>query len=244
MARRKAQTSLGSLLALLLAIGMGGAVLALNSTLENGKIVRAVKYVDVYANTTISMQVIASELKVWLLLDNGTSLPDRVVRVRVDGNESVVVTNSLGFASLLLPPGPHNVSAAFEGADHLNPSEASLVVNVTNKTAASVGKTIVPIKLAKEAVLKVEVNYPQKIVRGNEFEITANVTNTGGRDAKNVVVEFYLPSGFHTKEKTHLCGVLRPAETCSFDIVVMPEKNAKPGNLHGRVVVRYEVKTG
>lgn len=170
----KAQISIQSLLAFLLVVGMSGAVLALNATLNSSQ---------------------GSEV-------GKLGIPE------ISGNST---QNSGNYEFSSLAP--------------------------SNSTG---NLTTTKIKLSREPLLDLLVDYPGKVVRGERFEVWIKVTNTGDREAKNVKVELLLPRGFEANITGFTCGTIAPGDSCGFTVGILPGQEARPGENYGRVVVKYE----
>lgn len=84
------------------------------------------------------------------------------------------------------------------------------------------------------------LDYPQKITRGETFSIKANITNVGSLVAKNVGIVLQLPEGFEFVSSSSDCDQLEINETCSSEIIVTSTISTTLGLNDLKIVVNYE----
>jgi uncharacterized repeat protein (TIGR01451 family) len=86
----------------------------------------------------------------------------------------------------------------------------------------------------------IELDYPQKITRGETFVVKVYVTNTGTITVKNVVVNLQLPEGFEFSAGSSNCDILEPTSSCISEITVMSTISSGLGPNDFKVVMNYE----
>jgi uncharacterized repeat protein (TIGR01451 family) len=86
----------------------------------------------------------------------------------------------------------------------------------------------------------VNMEYPQKITRGETFTVKIYVTNVGSATAKNVVVNLQLPKGFEFTSSSSNCDVLDATSSCISEISVASTVSANLGTNDLKVVINYE----
>lgn len=84
------------------------------------------------------------------------------------------------------------------------------------------------------------LDYPQKITRGDAFSIKANITNVGSLTAKNVEIVLQLPEGFEFVSSSSNCDQLDLNETCNSEIIVTSTASTNLGLNDLKIVVNYE----
>ena len=89
--------------------------------------------------------------------------------------------------------------------------------------------------------ISVKINNPEKITRGESFEITAEITNIGGK-AKSVAGKWVLPNGFEivSESETKDCGNMDSNTTCSLRISVSPSLFTELGKNEIKLKVSYK----
>ncbi len=90
--------------------------------------------------------------------------------------------------------------------------------------------------------LEIELDYPEKTVRGELITAKASVTNIDTLTARNVVLDWILPEGFETTsgDSKKLCGYLEPDNTCNSEISLKTDISTVLGVKNIKVVVNYE----
>ena len=86
------------------------------------------------------------------------------------------------------------------------------------------------------------ISSPEKSLRGEQFDISAIVSNTGNSDAMNVRLEWILPEGLETVsgEISASCGTINPDSECMSSLTVSVPMSADIGKSEIRVIVKYE----
>jgi uncharacterized repeat protein (TIGR01451 family) len=120
----------------------------------------------------------------------------------------------------------------------------TLVENSSN-TSVEINDSLIPVEdvPVETGYPKIEINidYPQKITRGEEVVLKAYATNIGSLKAKNVVVNWQLPYGFEIiSDSLENCGDLEPESNCISEIIVKSSLNTVLGINDAKVVVNYE----
>jgi hypothetical protein len=134
---------------------------SINSTITGGitdievsRTAEQTAVIEVFANTTISLQTLnTTSLKATLLLDNGSALQNHIIEFYI--NDSLAETNTTntdGTALLELPPGDYTLKAIFPGDDslYLNPSEAQLSVESPAEEPEQPSADILTVRTDKE----------------------------------------------------------------------------------------------
>ncbi len=57
-------------------------------------------------------------------------------------------------------------------------------------------------KVEDSANIDIEIQYPEKITRGDTITLTATITNTGNLEINSILVNWFLPSGFELISKS------------------------------------------
>jgi hypothetical protein len=84
------------------------------------------------------------------------------------------------------------------------------------------------------------LDYPQKITRGEAFSIKTNITNVGSLNAKNVGIVLQLAEGFEFVSSSSNCDQLDLNETCNSEIIVTSTISTTLGLNDLKIVVNYE----
>jgi len=95
----------------------------------------------------------------------------------------------------------------------------------------------------KSAVnFEIELNYPQRITRGEIILVKARAVNTGSSTAKNVVLDWKLPDGFSivSGNEREFCGSLDQNGICDSQISIETDASTVLGLNEIKVVVNYE----
>jgi hypothetical protein len=110
-------------------------------------------------------------------------------------------------------------------------------VNLTNQTEEDTNETG-----ETQPELSIGLTHETKITRGEVFEVTATVTNTGLGSAINVLLSWELPSEFSiiSGGETKSCGTLEPGSACVSAISVLSTKVSTLGPNEIKVVVSYD----
>ncbi len=115
--------------------------------------------------------------------------------------------------------------------------ELNTTLDVVPEELPSISEPSGPLQTVE---LDVNIEHPSKLTRGHGIVLKATVTNVGTLEAKNVVVNWQLPSGFESSSSSFSCGNLQPSETCVSEISVSTFLSAELGLNEVKVIVEYE----
>ncbi len=89
---------------------------------------------------------------------------------------------------------------------------------------------------------EIELDYPEKITRGEELTAKATVTNIDSLTARNVVLVWELPNDFEIVSgyEREFCGTLEPNDACEAEISLKTDISTALGLNEIKVVVNYE----
>jgi uncharacterized repeat protein (TIGR01451 family) len=90
--------------------------------------------------------------------------------------------------------------------------------------------------------LSVRITSPDKSLRGEQFDISAVVSNTGNSGASNVRMEWTLPEGMEiiSGQVSADCGTLAPDSECTSSLTLSAPLSAGIGKNEIKVIVKYE----
>jgi hypothetical protein len=88
--------------------------------------------------------------------------------------------------------------------------------------------------------LQVSVDVYGKITRGELIKIKATIYNPSSFDAKNVLVDWQLPTGFQVLSTEGECGTIATNSSCEITANVQSFVSAELGKNEIKVVVSYE----
>jgi hypothetical protein len=110
----------------------------------------------------------------------------------------------------------------------------STVYEQTNETQETSQKT--PVNF------EIELNYPQKITRGEIIAVKASAINTGSSTARNVVLDWKLPQDFTivSGNQSESCGDVEQNGSCDSQISLKTDVSTVLGLKEIKVVVSYE----
>jgi len=93
-----------------------------------------------------------------------------------------------------------------------------------------------------EPVLEARILSPGKITRGEQFDISGVVSNSGTGEARNVRLTWEIPSGFEvvSGETETLCEVLPPDSECMSSLTLSSFLSTNIGRSEFRILVNYE----
>ncbi|MCX6814803.1 MAG: NEW3 domain-containing protein [Candidatus Aenigmarchaeota archaeon] len=92
-----------------------------------------------------------------------------------------------------------------------------------------------------QPVLNVKISSPDKTLRGEQFDISAVVKNSGNSDAKNVILSWGFPSGFEmVSGDSEECGTISPGSECVRNVTVSSSLSTDIGKNQIKVIVKYE----
>ena len=120
-----------------------------------------------------------------------------------------------------------------------NETEAILPENQTTPSEVQENETIPEVL---QPVLAVRITSPDKTLRGEQFDVSAIVSNTGNSEAKNVRLDWIMPEWMEivSGEVSAACGAITPDSECMSSITVFMPMYADVGKSEIRVIVRYE----
>jgi hypothetical protein len=143
-----------------------------------------------------------------------------------------------------------------------NDSRDNLTVEILNETIQEINKSLggnesvivsnftvsEPVNETQEMPQKsavnfeIELNYPQRITRGEIVLVKARAVNTGSMTARNVVLDWKLPDGFSivSGNERELCGSLDQNGICDSQISIETDVSTVLGLNEIKVVVSYE----
>lgn len=121
-----------------------------------------------------------------------------------------------------------------------NSSDALISTIETNTTLAENSST--NSKAQIDNLVDATVEIPQKITRGESVEIKAVVRNIGADVAKNLTINWRLPSNFEpaSGSLTENCGDLTPNSSCTSTLLVKTSVSTSLGPNEIGIVVIYE----
>ncbi len=102
----------------------------------------------------------------------------------------------------------------------------------------SLEKPVIPI--IPEPKINVEIEAPERIVRGEDFKVKANIKNSGPSQIKILEVEWKLPESFKLISEKTDCQILEPESSCISEIFVSSSLSTELGPNQIKVVVNYE----
>lgn len=93
-----------------------------------------------------------------------------------------------------------------------------------------------------QPILSVRISSQDKILRGEQFDVSAIISNSGNSDAKNVRLEWIIPTGFEivSGQASADCGTIGPDSECASSLTLSTHMSAEIGKNKIRVVVKYE----
>ena len=99
-----------------------------------------------------------------------------------------------------------------------------------------------PLTEIPEPVLEARILSPDKITRGESFDISGVLKNSGNGEAKNVRLSWEIPSGFElvSGEIEKECGTLPPDSECTSNLTLSSSLSTETGRSELKVLVKYE----
>jgi len=141
---------------------------------------------------------------------------------------------------------PENETSAITTVETTIPMNETITVTtttITNTTIETTLKTTTTTGLnVTQPILNVELNLPEKVTRGEIFNISTTVTNDGTVDVKNVVLNWNIPEKFEivSGSSTKDCGTIPVGLFCSAELTIATSVDTKLGNNLIKTVVSYE----
>lgn len=169
-----------------------------------------------------------------ILEDNGTGniTAENISGVNITAimNESIIEDAQGGLTSTGNTTSNETVTS--EG----NASEIQIDANITipeaNATAIEPGYPVLEVRIAS----------PDSIARGETFDISAVVENSGNSEAKNVRIFWEIPSGFGivSGESQASCGTMQADSECMSSLTLSSTISTDIGKSEFKVKVKYE----
>ncbi|OGI11686.1 hypothetical protein A3K64_00090 [Candidatus Micrarchaeota archaeon RBG_16_36_9] len=141
----------------------------------------------------------------------------------VENSDSLVSTNNISIDNSTTILNDSNISQIIE---NISEQIENISLNNTNQIV--------------HAKLDTNLEYPQKITRGEIFTVKIYIANIGYAIAKNIVANLQLPEGFEFVSSSSDCDKLNPSESCISEIMIASYTSANLGNRDFKIVVNYE----
>jgi len=89
---------------------------------------------------------------------------------------------------------------------------------------------------------EIELDYSEKIIRGEIITVKASVINIDSSTARNIVLSWKIPDGFEivSDNENEFCGILEPNDVCMSEISLKTDISTVLGMNEIKVVVNYE----
>ncbi len=99
-----------------------------------------------------------------------------------------------------------------------------------------------PMAEVQEPVLEARIVSPDRITRGESFDISGIVGNSGTSEARNVRLTWEIPPGFElvSGETETLCMTLAPGSECSSNMTLSSSLSTEIGRSEFKILVNYE----
>lgn len=137
--------------------------------------------------------------------------------------------STLNLQKIALILGFFAILAIFAVAQETNQSNTTS----SNLTNISTEPVLLPI-------VDISLNSPQKLTRGESFEVEVNIKNSGSGAAKIVDVNLQLPKGIEIDSRNGECDILDPNSTCTITFSLRSSLSTSLGKNYLKVVVNYE----
>ena len=142
---------------------------------------------------------------------------------------STIVMNDSNVTQIIENAMENSSNSSVDINDSLVPSE-----NLTDNTSISNDT------MGTSPQLSVDLDYPQKITRGEEFDVKAYVTNDGSSTVSGITADWSLPEGFEISSESNNCENLQPGGSCVCDVSVIANLSTSLGGNDVKVVINYE----
>lgn len=122
-------------------------------------------------------------------------------------------------------------------------SNATLIENQTNVTETNESQsneTLAEIPVIPEDEIRISLEYPEKVNRGEDFKIKARLENLASISLKIVEIDWKLPKGFEILSRNDDCKILNQNSACNSEILVHSSLSTELGLNQIKVVVKYE----
>jgi len=116
------------------------------------------------------------------------------------------------------------------------------VILPESQTLPETGEANATIPEVLQPILTVRIISPEKSLRGEQFDISAAVSNAGNSEAKNVRLEWILPEGLEivSGQNPADCWTISPDSECMSSLTVSAPISADIGKSEIKVIVGYE----
>ena len=123
-----------------------------------------------------------------------------------------------------------------------NETDNTTVQEPENRINETIQQSEPPVTEIPEPVLEARILSPDKITRGESFDISGVVKNSGNGEAKNVYLSWEIPSGFElvSGEIEKECGTLPPDSECLSNLIISSSLLTETGRSELKVLVKYE----
>ena len=119
--------------------------------------------------------------------------------------------------------------------EDLNETAQNVTENITSASEVSNETEII------SKNIKIELDYPKKIVRGGTVAVKATVSNLDVLTASNVVLLWNIPTGFQIiGDERYFCGTIEPNASCVSEITLKTDVSTSLGVNNIKVLVNYE----
>jgi hypothetical protein len=121
-----------------------------------------------------------------------------------------------------------------------NTSDTPFPENATNTTLPENQTQETPPSESPGPLLVVDLDVPEKVDRNVPFRVSAEVTNAGETEARNVELEWVLPEGVSISEgnEIQMCDV-PSGGPCTSNLALIPSLSSSLGEKEIKVLVRY-----
>jgi len=92
----------------------------------------------------------------------------------------------------------------------------------------------------KTPFISLYVTCPEKVIRGEEFDVKVNLTNFGFGEATDIRISVELPNGLRIIGREGDCIALKPFNSCQVLFRVKSSVSTKLGRNHIKIKVSYE----
>ena len=123
-----------------------------------------------------------------------------------------------------------------------NETDNTTVQEPENRINETIQQSEPPVTEIPEPVLEARILSPDKITRGESFDISGVVKNSGNGEAKNVRLSWVIPSGFElvSGQIEKDCGTLPPDSECTSNLTLSSSLSIETGRSELKILVKYE----
>lgn len=117
-----------------------------------------------------------------------------------------------------------------------------VIANETENITVPESQANITIPEVMQPILDVRISSPDKTIRGEQFDISAVVSNAGNSDARNVRLTWEIPPGFEIVSggDDSGCGTISPGSECVRNLTVSSSPSTGIGKNEIKVLVKYE----